>query len=284
MLAVLATDALAQAARVVLAVGDVTLVRGGDRSRLAAGATVNAGDTVVTGAAEQRAAALLGQRAGGAQARLRIPHRGLRVHRQHRRLRARRLPAGPRRVSHGHRAGRPGQSGHVPGVDDAGDDRHPRHALPAADLRARPVPRQSDQRSCGAGPVRGRVRRRGRRHRRRHHRGISASANISSCPTTRCRAACWRLRRSSPIGCRVARSRSARRLPICVFPTFHRSQIDPSLPLPPFVYMGTEDLTKGSVIAPQNITAVVGSDRYTIELASTAMAARASAAIPARRG
>ncbi len=50
LLAALATDALAQAARVVLAVGDVTLVRGADRSRLAAGATVNTGDTVVTGA------------------------------------------------------------------------------------------------------------------------------------------------------------------------------------------------------------------------------------------
>ena len=61
------------------------------------------------GRAEQRAAALLGQRAGGAQARLRIPHRGVRVHRQHRRLRARRVPAGPRRLPHGHRAGRPGQ-------------------------------------------------------------------------------------------------------------------------------------------------------------------------------
>ena len=52
MLAVLATDALAQAARVVLAVGDVTLVRGADRSRLAAGATVNTGE--ISGRRDQR--------------------------------------------------------------------------------------------------------------------------------------------------------------------------------------------------------------------------------------
>src|SRR4029453_16957259 len=50
MLATVATEALAQAARVVLAVGGVTLVRGADRSRLAASATVNTGDTVTTGA------------------------------------------------------------------------------------------------------------------------------------------------------------------------------------------------------------------------------------------
>jgi hypothetical protein len=45
--------------------------------------------------------------------------------------------------------------------------------------------------------------------------------------------------------------------------------IDPSLPLPPYVYMATEDLSKGPVIVPTNITAAVGSDRYTIELGST---------------
>ena len=85
--------------------------------------------------AEQRAIALLGQRAGGAQARFRVPHRGLCVHRRQRRHRARRVPAGARRLPHGHRAGRPGQPRHLPGADHAGDDRHPRHALPAADLR-----------------------------------------------------------------------------------------------------------------------------------------------------
>lgn len=42
--------ALAQAGRVVLAVGDVAAVRGAERVRLAAGATVGAGDAIVTGA------------------------------------------------------------------------------------------------------------------------------------------------------------------------------------------------------------------------------------------
>jgi len=45
------TAAFAQVAgRVVLAVGDVTAVRGADRVRLAAGAAVNVGDTIITGA------------------------------------------------------------------------------------------------------------------------------------------------------------------------------------------------------------------------------------------
>jgi hypothetical protein len=44
------TAALAQAGRVVLAVGDVTAVRGADRVRLSAGASVGAGDSIVTGA------------------------------------------------------------------------------------------------------------------------------------------------------------------------------------------------------------------------------------------
>ncbi len=42
--------ALAQAGRVVLAVGDVAAVRGADRVRLSAGATVGVGDAIVTGA------------------------------------------------------------------------------------------------------------------------------------------------------------------------------------------------------------------------------------------
>jgi hypothetical protein len=42
--------ALAQAGRVVLAVGDVAAVRGAERVRLAAGATVGVGDAIVTGA------------------------------------------------------------------------------------------------------------------------------------------------------------------------------------------------------------------------------------------
>ena len=51
VLLALAGSAWAQVAgKVVLAVGDVVAVRGSDRVRLAAGAAVNAGDTVVTGA------------------------------------------------------------------------------------------------------------------------------------------------------------------------------------------------------------------------------------------
>ena len=42
--------ALAQAGRVVLAVGDVSLVRGADRVRVSAGATLGVGDAIVTGA------------------------------------------------------------------------------------------------------------------------------------------------------------------------------------------------------------------------------------------
>ena len=49
--ALAATGSLAQnAGKVLLAVGDVTAVRGGERVRLAAGAMVSAGDSVVTGA------------------------------------------------------------------------------------------------------------------------------------------------------------------------------------------------------------------------------------------
>ncbi|MBP6565446.1 MAG: FecR domain-containing protein, partial [Burkholderiales bacterium] len=49
--ALLATGAaLAQAGRVVLAVGDVAAVRGADRVRLSAGASVGVGDAIVTGA------------------------------------------------------------------------------------------------------------------------------------------------------------------------------------------------------------------------------------------
>ncbi|MBS0319038.1 MAG: FecR domain-containing protein [Proteobacteria bacterium] len=50
MLMLCAAAVQAQAGRVVLAVGDVTAVRGADRIRLAAGATVASGDAVVTGA------------------------------------------------------------------------------------------------------------------------------------------------------------------------------------------------------------------------------------------
>lgn len=45
-----ASSALAQAGRVVMAVGDVALVRGADRVRVSAGANVGVGDAVVTGA------------------------------------------------------------------------------------------------------------------------------------------------------------------------------------------------------------------------------------------
>src|SRR4029078_1118865 len=49
--ALAATGALAQnAGKILLAVGDVTAVRGGERVRLSAGAMVSAGDSVVTGA------------------------------------------------------------------------------------------------------------------------------------------------------------------------------------------------------------------------------------------
>jgi hypothetical protein len=51
LVALLATGAaLAQAGRVVLAVGDVAAVRGADRVRLSAGASVGVGDAIVTGA------------------------------------------------------------------------------------------------------------------------------------------------------------------------------------------------------------------------------------------
>src|SRR5277367_3941634 len=50
LLALMASIAQAQAGRIVLSVGDVVAVRGADRVRLAAGATVNSGDSVVTGA------------------------------------------------------------------------------------------------------------------------------------------------------------------------------------------------------------------------------------------
>lgn len=48
--ALASTAALAQAGRVVLAVGDVAVVRGADRVRIAAGANVDVGDAIVTGA------------------------------------------------------------------------------------------------------------------------------------------------------------------------------------------------------------------------------------------
>lgn len=49
-LAMVSSLAYAQAGRVVMAVGDVAALRGSDRVRLVSGASVNAGDTVVTGA------------------------------------------------------------------------------------------------------------------------------------------------------------------------------------------------------------------------------------------
>lgn len=48
--ALVSTLALAQAGRVVLAVGDVAAIRGADRVRLSAGANVGVGETIVTGA------------------------------------------------------------------------------------------------------------------------------------------------------------------------------------------------------------------------------------------
>ncbi|HEV8500330.1 MAG TPA: FecR family protein [Casimicrobiaceae bacterium] len=50
-LALVSSAALAQVGRVVLAVGDVAAVRGSDRIKLASGASVNAGDAVITGTA-----------------------------------------------------------------------------------------------------------------------------------------------------------------------------------------------------------------------------------------
>ena len=51
LLALLASaSALAQIGRVVLSVGDVALVRGADRVRVSAGATLGVGDAIVTGA------------------------------------------------------------------------------------------------------------------------------------------------------------------------------------------------------------------------------------------
>ena len=50
LLALNTSLALAQAGKIVLSVGDVVAVRGSDRVRLPAGATVNSGDAVVTGA------------------------------------------------------------------------------------------------------------------------------------------------------------------------------------------------------------------------------------------
>jgi hypothetical protein len=50
LLALAASLAQAQAGRIVLSVGDVVAVRGADRVRLPAGASVNSGDSVVTGA------------------------------------------------------------------------------------------------------------------------------------------------------------------------------------------------------------------------------------------
>lgn len=268
MLAVLATDALAQAARVVLAVGDVTLVRGGDRSRLAAGATVNTGDTVVTGPQSNaqlrfsdnalvalkpdsefriEAYAFTGNTDGSERAVFRLVRGGFRtvtgqvgqVNRDTYQVLTTQATIGIRGTHYQLQICGRGQCRDNPTSDPAGAGLYGGVFEGVVGVTAGGITEEYGQREYFV------------------VLDDEVPRRLLAPPTF--------------LADRLSGRQIAERAPPSdlVFTAVPPFQIDPSLPLPPFVYVGTEDLTKGSVIAPQNITAVVGSDRYTIELGST---------------
>jgi FecR protein len=268
MLAVLATDALAQAARVVLAVGEVTLVRGADRSRLAAGATVNAGDTVVTGAQSNaqlrfsddalvalkpdsefriEAYAFTGTADGSERAVFRLVRGGFRtvtgqvgqVNRDTYQVLTTQATIGIRGTHYQLQicgrgqcrdavASEPAAAGLYGGVFDG-----------RVGVTASGITQEYGQREYFFVP------------------DDEAPRRLLAPPTFLADALSGR-----PVSDRAPPSE-------LVFTAVPPNAIDPSLPVPPYVYQGTEDLSKGPVIVPQNTTAVVGSDRYTIEMGST---------------
>ena len=158
------------AGKVLLAVGDVSVVRGGERSPSGRGRDGQRRRQRRHRSRQLCADPLQRRCAGRAQARHRVSHRALQFHRQAGRQRGRGLPAGARRIPHVDRTDRQAEPRPVPAVDDAGDDRHSRHALSGPDLRGRPV--QEPRRRRGCRHVRRRLRRRRRRRQRLRQRRV----------------------------------------------------------------------------------------------------------------
>lgn len=268
LMAALATDALAQAARVVLAVGEVTMVRGAERTRLAAGATVNTGDTVITGAQSNaqlrfsdsalvalkpdsefriEAYSFAGATDGSERAVFRLVRGGFRtvtgqvgqVNRDTYQVLTTQATIGIRGTHYqllicgrgqcrDNEASEPAAAGLYGGVFDG-----------RLSVNARGITDEYGEREFFFVP------------------DDEAPRRLIGPPLF---LANWLSGR--PVGGRAAPTDF-------VFKAVPPVAIDPSLPLPPFVYVATEDLSKGPVFVPKNITAAVGSDRYTIELGST---------------
>jgi FecR protein len=273
LLALLATDALAQAARVVLAVGDVTLVRGTERTRLTAGTTVNTGDTVQTGAqgnAQLRfsdnalvalkpdsefrieAYAFNGTSDGSERAVFRLVRGGFRtvtgqvgqVNRDTYQVLTTQATIGIRGTHYqllvcgvgqcrDSESSTPAPAGLYGGVFEG------RVAVTGRGITDEYGQRefffvpddQPPQRLIGP--------------------PLFLADQQSGRPVT-----------SGPTGDRATMAD----LNFAKVPEY---AIDPSLPIPPYVFQATEDLDNGRLIELNNITAAVGSDRYTIEVGST---------------
>ncbi len=149
------------AGKILLAVGDVSVVRGGRacpsgcrRDGQRRRQRRHRGRQLCADPLQRRCV-------GRTQARDRVSHRALQFRRQAGWQRGRGVPAGARRVQDVDRTDRQTEPRPVPAVDHAGYDRHPRHALSGSDLRGGPVQEPRDRRRCGH------VRRRLRRRRRR---------------------------------------------------------------------------------------------------------------------
>ena len=267
LLAVLASDALAQAAKVVLAVGEVTLVRGTERSRLAAGAQVNTGDTVITGAQSNaqlrfsdnallalkadsefriEAFAFSGAADGSERAVFRLVRGGFRtvtgqvgqVNKDTYQVLTTQATIGIRGTHYQLQicavgqcrdsdASQPARAGLYGGVFEG-----------RVSVNARGITDEYGEREYFFVP------------------DDEAPQRLLAPPVFLANALSGR-----PIGGAAATDVNFKGVPPVA--------IDPSLPLPAFVYQATEDLNNGQAFVPTQLTAAVGSDRYTIELGST---------------
>jgi len=268
LLALAATEALAQAARIVLAVGEVALLRGADRSRLAAGASVNTGDTVITGAqsyAQLRfsdtalvalkpdsefrieAYAYNGVSDGSERAVFRLVRGGFRtvtgpvgqVNRDTYQVLTTQATIGIRGTHYQVQICGVGQCREAAASEAAASGLYGGVFEGLVAVTARGLTQEYGEREYFFVPDDDAPR-----------RLLAPPAFLAPQFT--------------------GRTIAERAVPgDLVFTKVPEFAIDPSLPVPPFVYVGTEDLSKGSPIVPTDITAVVGSDRYTLELGST---------------
>ena len=268
LLTAFASETLAQAARVVLAVGEVTLVRGAERSRLAAGTTVNVGDTVITGAQSNaqlrfsdsalvalkpdsefhiEAYAFAGATDGSERAVFRLVRGGFRtvtgqigaVNRDTYQVLTTQATIGIRGTHYqllvcgrgqcrDNDASAPAPAGLYGGVFEG------RVAVSARGISDEYGEREFFFVADDEAP----------------QRLIGPPLFLADRVTGR------------SAGDRAVTTDLA-------FMSVPPFAIDPSPPLPPYVFQATEDLAHGPVFIPDNLTAAVGSDRYTIELGST---------------